>query len=372
MAVGPGGRVYVGYMVAGGIVLAVSHDGGRTFDHPFAYTAPGSGNFSGDVALAADNHGDAYLTWIDYISGTHPAATSRVMLLASHDGGATWEGPSTVFVGTTASDAVSDRPWIAIGADRSVVVQFSFGSSFDRHAVDWQSAVVRSTDRGQSFAAPVVLAAPTGGRIFGAYNGVADVANVTLSPYAEVGANASFGTYSIGLFALAREAKAARRMPLVTFGEGGVPSEAYAAAAGSTATTCFAYVGSDASDADGRVQFARSTDGAQTFGPFRRLGPPTSFATKTTVVADPSGSCAVLWIDYGTQKGGQVLSAIVDREGRAIDIGPVNDRPMNLGNTQTASGEDYLSAAAVDRRAYVTWVDLRSMPPAVYLSFAAF
>jgi hypothetical protein len=77
----------------------------------------------------------------------------------------------------------------------------------------------------------------------------------------------------------------------------------------------------------------------------------------------------VFWIDFAHDAKGQLWSAVVSSDGSPTRIQRVDDASMNLGNDQLSQGEDYLSASAAGGRGWIVWVDRRSQPQAVYVSW---
>jgi hypothetical protein len=369
------GHVYVAYMhvepTVASVVLAVSNDGGRSYAYPFAYGA--SEGFSGDVSVAANDAGDVYFTWIDYLGtwGSVPAA-SRLMLTQSHDSGGTWSAPQVVYAGPAASDAqpgdVVDRPWAAVGADGTLTIEMSHGPSFQDQSAGWTQAIVRSSDRGASFSSPLPLELPSvpAGSSYWASFGVMQMGSDTLVPYVVVD-GATSAASGVGVFASPDGTTSVAEQGAVTLAQG-EPNEAYPSVAGTPAFSCLGFLQAD-DRGKNHAYVARSSDGAHTFGPPEMLGADPAEDDRTTVAADASGRCFVYWLDVANDPHGELWSAVVSSDGSPPRVQRVNDAPMNLGSGQLAQGEDYLDATAAGGRSWIVWVDSRSQPQAVYVSW---
>lgn len=158
-AVGPGGEVYVAWAGPEGIVFDRSLDGGWTFgmDRVIAQNpegwdlpVPGLSRHNGMPVTGTDVssgpfHGSLYVNWIDARNGD-----ADVFVIASRDGGETWEEPVRVNDDPVGNGRPQLFTWMAVDpADGSLNVVF-----LDRRygEGDVQGVTVaRSTDGGRSF-----------------------------------------------------------------------------------------------------------------------------------------------------------------------------------------------------------------------------
>ena len=158
-AVGPGGEVYVAWAGPRGIVFDRSLDGGWTFgtdrviaDNPGGWDlpVPGLARHNGMPVTAVDlssgaHRGTIYVNWIDERDGD-----MDVWVMASGDGGESWESPVRVEADPPGTSRPQLFTWLAVDpVDGSVNVVF-----LDRGRTEGTSqgvTLARSTDGGQSF-----------------------------------------------------------------------------------------------------------------------------------------------------------------------------------------------------------------------------
>ncbi len=158
-AVGPGGEVYVAWAGPKGIVFDRSLDGGWTFgeDRVIAQNpegwdlpVPGLTRHNGMPVTGVDvsdgpYHGSLYVNWIDARNGD-----PDVFVLASRDGGETWEDPVRVNDDPVGNGRPQLFTWMAVDpVDGSLNVVF-----LDRRYGEGDAqgvTVARSSDGGRSF-----------------------------------------------------------------------------------------------------------------------------------------------------------------------------------------------------------------------------
>jgi hypothetical protein len=369
------GHVYVAYMhvdaTSASVVLATSNDGGRSYAYPFSYGA--SDGFSGDVCVATNDAGDVYFAWIDYVGawGSVPSA-ARLMLAQSHDAGVNWSTPQVVYAGSAGTDAqppdVPDRPWAALDTDGTLSIEFSHGTSFQDQATGWTQALVRSSDRGGTFSPPLALqfsSLSTGMSGFASF-GVSQIGGDTLVPYV-VFDDATSAAARVGVLAIPDGTTSIAEQGAIPLAKGEA-NEAFPSVAGSPTFSCLGFLQAD-DQGKNHAYVARSSDGAHTFGPPEVLGTDPAEHDRTTVAADASGRCFVFWLDFAHDAHGELWSAVVSSDGSPTRVQRVNDAAMNLGSDQISEGEDYLNASAAGGQAWIVWVDRRTLPQAVYVSW---
>ena len=158
-AVGPEGEVYVAWAGPKGIVFDRSLDGGWTFgednvitDNPGGWDIPlpGMARHNGLPVTVADvspggNRGSVYVNWIDERNGD-----PDVFVIASRDGGESWEAPVRVNDDPLGNGKAQLFTWMAVDpVDGSLNVVF-----LDRRSTtgtDQGVTLARSTDGGRSF-----------------------------------------------------------------------------------------------------------------------------------------------------------------------------------------------------------------------------
>jgi hypothetical protein len=344
------------------MAVAVSSDHGDTWTRAFQHATPGG--MSGDVAAASDDRGAFYVAWISY----HFSADGKsvgpcdVMVAASHDSGATWSAPVVASSGTADGGSwFNDRPWITVTSDGAVHVLVSHGASEDGA----RAILVASHDGGATWSAPLAAvssgAASSGMELasFGLGHAGADV----VVPYADFRNETTITAVGMlrlagGASAVADAASVALQPPLVSLGsyDKGFPT---------FAGSCFGYIQPD--DDGNHAYVARTTDGGRTLGAPVRVDAAGVDEDRLTATADGDGRCFLVWIDSrsGAQ---ELRAATLEDDGAMAPSRKVNDAAMNLGPDQTSQGEDYLSASFGGDRAYVAWADRRATPQAIYLS----
>jgi hypothetical protein len=173
VSTGPDGTVYaVGLQLnrkdaATGVGATTSYDGGKTWSYPTDLIADSQAEFSNDKpSVTADPHrpGTAYAVWdrLDF-GQNNDKLISPAYISITHDGGHTWS-PARAFFTPNANQ-------ITIGNE--IVVDPKTGTLYDAFNLRTFSSptsttiasatydVVRSTDGGQSWSAPVVAANDT-------------------------------------------------------------------------------------------------------------------------------------------------------------------------------------------------------------------
>ncbi|HEY7877084.1 MAG TPA: hypothetical protein VIC55_02605 [Gemmatimonadaceae bacterium] len=191
--VGADGTLYASWNDRKGIVLAVSHDGGRTFD-PSRLVVPtgpmyfniasfSRGNGFQEIAIDprpnAGRHGRLYVAWGDYRNGD-----IDIFSATSVDGGMTWTPPVRVN-----SDPVHDgrdqfMQWLAVDPTNGAAYVMFYDRRADTTNIRPLVTLARSTDggrryvnytwttqpfdpRGESFLGDYTGLAASGGRVYG-------------------------------------------------------------------------------------------------------------------------------------------------------------------------------------------------------------
>ena len=186
------GRLFAAYVsytpgeFNGGLTVARSRDGGRTWDTPVVAKVNRSGQsctMADFPAIAVDtrtSHDTVYAAWQDirYHGGDCATWESETLeLVSSHDHGRTWSRPSVIH------DAGGYIPRVTVGGDGTVYVSYAFAAS-SAGLVDescpsgWavQSHVARSADGGRTFRISTAQTTcgpgtdvPVGDPVFGSY-----------------------------------------------------------------------------------------------------------------------------------------------------------------------------------------------------------
>jgi hypothetical protein len=154
LATGPQGHVYVTWATpkedtpfAADLRLARSGDGGTSFGLPLVVNDDGAPiNHTFEHVLAAET-GDVYLAWLD--NRTKEKSGAGVLFACSRDEGRTIER-NLVLDGMACPCC---RPMVAMAPDGSLWV--AWRKTFEGNVRD--IVVVRSTDRGRSFSAPLLV-----------------------------------------------------------------------------------------------------------------------------------------------------------------------------------------------------------------------
>jgi hypothetical protein len=180
-----------GIPMAGDVVVSASRDGGVTWGRPVV-VAVGQGGASDPVSVfndkewmatdtnaASPHYGRTYVTWSRFTSRAGLETESPIWEAHSDDGGSTWSEPHEISGASTEfCTFAAVRPGrcdqdqdsnIAVGPDGTVFVAFQ---NFQHDKVwqapdegDSQYLVVRSTDGGRTFSAPVHVADLENGRL---------------------------------------------------------------------------------------------------------------------------------------------------------------------------------------------------------------
>ncbi len=157
--VAPDGTQYVVWNQGLNVTMAVSHDGGRTFEPsrpifdvgpPYfggAVTIPGLSRVMGFPQIGVDSqNGTLYVTWSDYRNGD-----VDVFIRRSEDHGKTWTPMMRVNDDPIHDGADQFLQWMAVDpVDGSVYVQF-YDRRDDPGSLDTRVTLARSTDGGRTF-----------------------------------------------------------------------------------------------------------------------------------------------------------------------------------------------------------------------------
>ncbi len=209
-AVGPGGEVYVAWAGPRGIVFDRSLDGGWTFgrdrvlsDNPGGWDIPVEGmvRHNGMPVTGVDlsrgpHRGTVYVNWIDTRYGD-----PDVFLLASRDGGESWEEPVRVNDDPLGNGKAQLFTWMAVDpVDGSVNVVFL--DRRDTEGTAQRVTVARSTDGGRSFTNYRVEQEPFAcpeGIFYGDYLGIAAHGGRVVAGWTHCGEGNSLSLYA-GVF----------------------------------------------------------------------------------------------------------------------------------------------------------------------------
>ena len=135
------------------IKIKSSFDAGNTWSNTTLIPHVVSGYSSADPAIAFNNTGEVFISYIDF-TGTAPPVTGGVYLVKSTDGGLSWGNPVNVV--DTTFDGTKwpiDRPWIAIdcssGSTQGTIYVTSM--NLNRTNAPFNPYVSISTDNGTTF-----------------------------------------------------------------------------------------------------------------------------------------------------------------------------------------------------------------------------
>jgi hypothetical protein len=184
LTVGPDGTVYTIWPDGHGIVLAVSRDGGRTFEPSRRIFATTPGPFFslgvmdfpgglGDPAIAIDprtSPGKLFVTWGDYRYGD-----IDVMVSTSDDGGRTWTAPARVNDDPRHNGKDQVLSWLAVDPSDGAAYVMFYDRRDDPKNLLPTVTLARSTDGGRTFtnyAWTVTASDPKKAR-YGDYTGLA-------------------------------------------------------------------------------------------------------------------------------------------------------------------------------------------------------
>ena len=167
VSIGPDGAIYVsalmtrplGAATSNDVAVSVSRDHGMTWSPPVvvATTTMPSARLDKDAILADQRHaGIAYAVWADYAvtAGVEPSVDT-IMFARTTDGGTTWSPPAKLYGG---GDEAQENQ-LVMTAGGVLVEVFVEASSLPGTAapppLPVKIRVMRSTDQGQSWSAPV-------------------------------------------------------------------------------------------------------------------------------------------------------------------------------------------------------------------------
>jgi hypothetical protein len=159
IAIAPDGTVHQSALgVSGGgtvtsVMVSRSTDGGFTWNTPLTLHRDSNGGDDKESITADPNDANyVYLIWDRFLTGSRvPLWFSR-----SSDGGLTWDAPRQIFdAGANRSSTV---PLLAVTPDGTLVAVFALGNNSGGSSL----AVIRSQDRGDTWSAPIIVAADRG------------------------------------------------------------------------------------------------------------------------------------------------------------------------------------------------------------------
>lgn len=195
-AVTPDGTLHVVWSNGDHLVLAQSHDGGKSFkpSHEIIQTAPsmfdveGVSRANGFPVLGADAHGRLFLTWSGYRNGD-----VDVFCAHSTDGGASWSGAVRVNSEPLHSGTDQFFPWMAVDPKSGDVYIDFYDRRRDPDNEKMAMTLARSTDGGHSFTnyAWTQNQFAADGDFLGDYTGLAAYSGHVVGAWAEERAQAS-------------------------------------------------------------------------------------------------------------------------------------------------------------------------------------
>jgi hypothetical protein len=133
-----------------GVAVAVSHDGGATWDAPVMVSSAASGDFFQDKEwIGVGNDGTVYLTWTRFYQGPKGLGYLRspIVMASSRNGGKSWSSVKEV---SDDAHPYNQGSQVAMAPDGSLYVAYEGatpGSGYSQDAL----IVARSSDGGTSF-----------------------------------------------------------------------------------------------------------------------------------------------------------------------------------------------------------------------------
>jgi hypothetical protein len=195
-AVGPDGSVYAVWADGDSIVLASSHDGGKTFAKsrsiiptaPLYFAVEGLDRANGFPQIAIDprhgKHGRLFVTWSDYRAGD-----VGVYCATSEDGGKKWS--KAVRVNSNPEHDGTDQffQWLAVDPTTGTANVIFYDRRMNEDNRDTTVTLARSTDGGASFQNYAWTRKPfvaTREQFLGDYTAVAALNNKVYGAWAEI------------------------------------------------------------------------------------------------------------------------------------------------------------------------------------------
>ncbi|MGH8427229.1 MAG: sialidase family protein [Gammaproteobacteria bacterium] len=138
----------------GAVLVVTSSDGGQTWGNPTALIVDGSNAFNDKESIAADpNDSDyVYAVWDRLTTANTGAAT----MARSTDGGQTWEAARSIYDPGVNNQTINNQ--IAVLPDGTVVDFYTEIDNAFQGTPSAFMAVVRSTDHGVNWSAPIKIA----------------------------------------------------------------------------------------------------------------------------------------------------------------------------------------------------------------------
>ncbi len=138
---------------SGAVLASRSVDGGRTWSAPVALIRDGAANFNDKESIAADPFvaGNAYAVWDRLeVSGHGPTYFTRTT-----NGGVTWELARAIFDPGGTNQTINNQTVVL--TDGTLVTFFTRLDNFGSAAASATLVVIRSTDKGVTWSAPITV-----------------------------------------------------------------------------------------------------------------------------------------------------------------------------------------------------------------------
>lgn len=314
----------------------------------------------GDPVVAVDDSGYVYVGMLSFDRNNW---VSDIYVVRSTDGGQTWGAPVLASANTPTS--FEDKDWISANGESLYVTFASFATDVDIH-------FARSTDRGQTF---LPLIRVNDNVVPGGRNGSMPKAGPGGEIYVSWGMDDR--TYPDGIYIAKSTDGGASFGPNVRVADQyftwasspwrmtGIPAMTVSQTNGDVYI-----IWNDTTYGSLDVFFSRSTDGGATFSlpTVVNDNPPgdPSWQFMPWVEVDPYGDIHVVW--YDTRSGGLNLDVYYSR---STDRGQTFEPNLRVTDQATMGSSfigDYIAVVADSIRAYCAWSDNRNFDQDVYFS----